>query len=293
MADGFSPIGLAGTGIPGQPAADVPQAGAMDFLKSTPLGLALMQGGLSAMSGTPIGQSFSQGFGLYQQLMAKEEGSQQQEFENALAERQVAATEGRLDLEKQKAKDEAALRKQKAANLAKALELKKPKGVDEDIWKQALDTEKANVRMDEYGNPLPVNPSFVYRTYNSMVSDPARKAYMPLGAKEIENTLNAANKYPDYAEVLFSGAAELYGADKVNRLRARWDKLQQKQMEDEAKKAEEEAAAQVATDTAAMPPAPNVTQGTTASPMGTYPTMPYNTQSNVPSYGIWNQILGR
>jgi hypothetical protein len=231
-------------------------------------------------SGTPAGQAFSQGFGVYQQLMAQEKGSQQQEFMNKLREREVSAKEAQVDIAETQA--ETAATRAKAA--LKAAEVKQPKGVDKDIWKQALDTEKAGAGLDEYGNPMPVDASAVYRRYNSMVTDDKSKAYMPFGMSETTALINAATKNPAYADLLFSEAGTLYGADKVGRLQARWQKLQEKKAAEDAAKAAE--------DAAATPPATPPAAAPTPTPLATYPTMPVAQPAAPASYGALRQMMG-
>lgn len=223
MANGISPIGLANTGIP--PQGGAPEAGALDFLQSTPLGMALMQGGLGMLSGQSGAQSFGQGFSLYQQLMSQQEGSAQKKADQALKERQVATAEG--ELKRKIDKDAIDAKHLKAQAAAAIKEAKAPKGVDEKIWKQALDTEKAAAPLDDMGMPAPIDRAKVYRRYNSMAGETGTKAYMPMGASESSALIKAANENPEFADLLFSEAGTLYGP-KVSNVQKRWQALKEK-----------------------------------------------------------------
>lgn len=205
---------------PAAPAA-APEAGALDFLKSTPMGLALMQGGLSMLGGTKPGEAFGQGFQLYQGLMAQEKGSERYKAEQALKERQVATQEGELQRKKEEDLLDAKVKREAIAAKAKAAKV--PKGVDPKLWEQARKTEEAAMPLNEdTGLPMPIDRGSLYRRYNSMAPE-GQKVSMPFGASEMSALINAAEKNPEFADLLFSEAGTIYDPMKIDRVRKRWD----------------------------------------------------------------------
>ncbi len=283
MANGFSPIGLANTGIPGAPAPAAPGGSPLDFLKNTDLGLALLQSGLSTLGGTNPGQAMSQGVGLYSQLAGQKARTAQQDLENKMAERQIGLKEEELEFRKEDAEERRRLEREKIEAAKAANATKAPKGVNDKLWKQALDMAKASAGVDQFGNPLPVEPSSVYRYYRTL--DPETTVNMPFGTGELGAILQAVSKQPENADLIFGAASDLYGEAPMKRLRKRWEALN-------------------AEATAAMPPEPEPTQEPTTAPAtttttpatSTYQPSPYwggVKQPQVPTYGNWGLIMGQ
>lgn len=215
----------------GPPNEPTQQAGAFDFLNSMPLGLALMQAGLSFSDGTPAGQSFAQGLGLYQQMMNNQAAS-------ASAKRAARMEEAKFGLETFKAGEGEKERKVKReeieskerieANKLKALADrtkaagldKLPKGVDPAIWKQALDT--ATVGSED----MVVDSREVYKLYNSMVPEDMQ-VYMPVTSQDITGILGLMEENPDYVDQYLETATARYGQKGAARLGAAWAKRQE------------------------------------------------------------------
>lgn len=286
MADGISPIGLANTGIPGAPAgAPTQQPGMLDFLKDSNLGLALLQSGLSAVGGVPLGQAMSQGVGLYSQLVGAEKQGAQQDLENKMAERRMKLSEDDLAFRKEDAEakrklDEDKLKTAEKREAQRLAAEKAPKGVDDKLWKQALDMAKASAGNDEYGNPNPIDPSSVYRYYRTL--DPQTSINMPFGSQELTAILNEVTKNPQNADIVFGAASELYGEAPMKRLRARWEAIQK------LKTTEDDVPPEVTT-----PPA---TTTTTPVPSNKIVPSPYwggVKQPQVTPYGNWGMIMGQ
>lgn len=216
--------------LPAQPAAATGETSIWDALKSTPMGLALIQSGLSLGGGMPAGQAFSQGLGMYQQMM-----NQQAQTESATAaatqeagwkERELGQKDRELDIKDKEADGKLAAKADKM-----------PTGADSSIWGKAQESAIASTPIDQEPDL-----GLIYRTYNSLAPD-GQKVYMPMDTGVIRSLTSAVLDNPGVTEQVIERYSQTYGPEAATRLQARISaeqKRRKKLLQDEEKKAKED-----------------------------------------------------
>lgn len=236
MAMNLAPLGAinAAQQMPVTPMAAPQQEGSfMDMFKSQPLGLALLQGGLSMLSGATPGESFAQGLGLYNQYAAADAAAARQKIEDQYKQAELGLKEREVGAKETTA--EAALIRAKKAGSEKDV----PKGVDPKRWNAALDTVMSTT-------PLGEDPDMteVYRTYNTMLGEDETPVYQALDNTTAQSLLTAMEANPDLAPQYVETAKEIYGPREAMRLQSlleRKMKAAQKEGLAEAKETEKAA----------------------------------------------------
>jgi len=234
---------LAGLAPQGQATQLAPMAQAqepnpfMALMSDPKIFMALMGGGLSTLGSGNVGQGFQTGMGTYQQLLQNEQSEaagvkEDERFQQqmGLEERRVAASEEGLELERERNE----IARKAAIAKAKQVEKKPPTGVDNDLWKQALDTAVA-----ETGLEGTVSEARVRTIYNTMAPQDRQVPEM-FGKNQLTDVMGLIDKNPEMEAEYLQLTEDMYGASARKRLEAVRKKMGQATAEADADAGDDE-----------------------------------------------------